>query len=105
MLEQILQKLGLKSIDDLKPAERATWGEWSKVLAKADVTIEDLKTFLPKELDRANLELRKHENSKDKDAFFKAYCTLLDTITKFIVAPTKDREQLKAFLKQKYDIQ
>jgi hypothetical protein len=105
MIPEILAKLGIRSIDDLTPAERATWGEWTKVLAKGDVTIDDLKTFLPKELERANIELRKHENSKEKDAYYKAYCSILDTITKAIVSPTQDREKLKAFLKQKYGLQ
>src|SRR5580700_3767186 len=59
MLDQILQKLGLKSIDDLKPAEKATWMQWATILGKKDVTIEDLKKFLPVELERATVELRK----------------------------------------------
>ena len=58
MLEQILQKLNLKSIDDLKPAEKATWMQWATILGKADITIDDLKKFLPIELERATVELR-----------------------------------------------
>ena len=69
MLESILQKLGIKSLDDLKPAEKATWVAWSKVLGRPDVTIEDLKKLLPIELERANVELRNHENSVQKDAY------------------------------------
>jgi len=105
MLDRILQKLGIKSIDDLKPAEKATWVAWSKVLGRQDVTIEDLKKLLPIELERANIELRNHENSAQKDSYYKAYCSLLATLTKMIVAPTQEREQLKAMLNQKYGIE
>lgn len=105
MLELILQKLGLKSIDDLKPAEKATWMQWAAVLGKKDVTIDDLKKFLPVELERATVELRKHDNSPQEDAYYKAYGDILATITKFIVSPAQERETLKAMLKQKYGIE
>jgi hypothetical protein len=88
MLDAILQKLGLTSIDDLKPEEKATWLKWSTILGKDDVSIDDLKKFLPQELERANVELRKHENSDKKDAYYKAYGDILATILKFIVTPT-----------------
>ena len=104
MLEQILQKLGLKSIDDLKPAEKATWMQWATILGKADITIEDLKKFLPIELERASVELRKHDNSAQKDAYYKAYGDILATITKVINSPTQERDSLKAMLRQKYGL-
>jgi len=69
MLEQILQKLGLKSIDELRPEEKATWMAWSVILGKPDVTLEDVKKILPAELERARTELLKFENSKEKDLF------------------------------------
>lgn len=105
MLNFLLEKLGIKSPDDLKPAELATYQNWARILAKPEATIEDLKVLLPKELDRANAELRKHENSPKKDAFYKAYCELLATISKIISAPTQERDALKQFLKTKYGIE
>jgi hypothetical protein len=104
MLEEILQKLGLKSIDELKAAERQTWMQWNTILAKRDVTVEDLKKLLPVEIERAKNELLKFENSNEKDLFHKAYITALETITKIIVTPEKERESLKAMLKQKYGL-
>jgi intergrase/recombinase len=105
MLEQILAKLNLKSIDELKPAERATWQQWARILSKTDVTIEELKKFLPQELERATIELRKHENSPQKDSYYKAYGDIISLLTKFITSPEKEREQLKAMLKQKYGLE
>ena len=105
MLDQILQKLGLKSIDDLKPAEKATWMQWASILGKRDVTIEDLKKFLPQELERATVELRKHENSAAKDSYYKAYGDILALITKFITSPEGERDSLRSMLKQKYGIE
>lgn len=105
MLDQILNKLGLTSIDQLKPDEKATWMRWAAILGKADITIDDLKKFLPIELERATIELRKHENSPQKDSYYKAYGDILSTIQKFIVTPTQERENLKAILNKKYELE
>jgi len=98
----IFHKQGIKSVDDLTPEEKKTYQQWASILNRPDPTIDDLKAILPKELARANEELRKHENSKDKDSFYKAYTTLCEFILKTITSPTQEREALKAFLKQKY---
>jgi len=95
----------LHSIDDMKPAEKATWMQWTTILGKGDVSIDDLKKFLPQELERANVELRNHENSSRKDSYYKAYGDILATITKFITTPEKERENLRSMLKQKYGIE
>lgn len=105
MIELILQKLGLKSIDDLTPAERATWQGWTTILGKADVTIDDLKKILPIELDKARAELLKYDNSPEKDLFHKAYITALETMTKIILTPEKERDNLRAMLKTKYQLE
>ena len=75
MLSELLEKLGIKSIDDLKPSEQATYTKWAEVLS-GDTTIDDLKTFLPEERYRAHEELRKFDNSSEKDLFYKAYAEL-----------------------------
>ena len=46
MLDSLLEKLKIKSPDELTTAERETYQQWSQILAKADVTIEDLKKLL-----------------------------------------------------------
>jgi hypothetical protein len=104
MIDALLEKLGIKSIDDLQPAERETYRAWAQVLAKQDVTIDDLKTLLPKELERANHELQNHENSHDKDLFYKAYASLCENLTKIILTPARERDTLRAFLKQKFNL-
>ena len=104
MLQALLEKLGIKNIDDLKPAERATYIQWAKVLEKGEITIDDLKILLPKELDRAHQELRGFDNSAEKDLFYKAYAELCSNIMKMILAPAKERDNLKSMLKKKFNI-
>ena len=40
-INDILVKVGIKSIDDLNPAEKATYQQWSAILENS--TIDDLK--------------------------------------------------------------
>jgi len=104
-IEQILDKLGIKSIDDLQPAERETFNQWQVIIAKPDVTIDDLKGILPKKLERANHELHNHENSEKKDSYYKAYASILEYLNKIILTPAKDRDTLRAHLKQKFNLE
>jgi hypothetical protein len=103
-IEQILDKLGIKSIDDLQPAERETFNQWQTIIAKPDVTIDDLRKILPKELERANHELHNHENSPKKDSYYKAYASVLEYLSKIIVTPAQERDSLRAHLKDKFHL-
>jgi hypothetical protein len=104
-ISDILQKVGIKSIDDLTPAEKITFSQWQAILTKPETSIKDLKEILGKELARAHAELRKHENTKDKDSFYKAYATLCDFILTTVSGPEEERKQLTAILKQKYGLE
>src|ERR1700735_1100465 len=103
-ISDIFKKVGIKVFDDLNPAEQEAFRKWEAILTKPEPTIEDLKKILPSDLQRANEELRKYENSKEKDSYYKAYATLCEFILNVVATPTKEREQLKAMLKQKYGL-
>lgn len=104
MLDSLLEKLGIKSFDELKPAERATYTEYARLLSQPDTTIEDLTKFFATELERTNAELRNRENSEKTQTYYQAYANFLVNIQTFILAPTKQREELRARLKHQFDI-
>ncbi len=103
-ISEIFERLGIKGFDELREDERKVYLAWQEILHKPDVTIEDLRKILPIELEKANTELRSHENSEKKDAFYKAYCTILSTLTTIITAPERDRKALEQQLKQKFKL-
>lgn len=105
MIDKILAKLGLTSIDQLNAAEKATYQGWAAILGKSDVTIEDLKKLLPIEIDKARAELLKFENSKEKDLYQKAYVSVLENLTKIILTPAQERDNLRSMLIQKYGLE
>lgn len=49
-IRNLLDKLGLKGFEELKPHERATYERWEKMLA-SEVTTEELKKYLQRRLD------------------------------------------------------
>ena len=104
MLKQILEKLGVKDYSELKAEERAMYLKWAEIFNKPDLTIDDLKKFLPLELARANEELRQYENSDKKELYFKAYTRILQMLTDLLTAPEKERRALEGQLRQKFNL-
>ena len=100
LIERLLNKRGIKSIDDLKAKEREVYQAWMQVLTKPDTTIDDIKRVLPIETERVNAELRKYDNTERKELYLKAYANLLTFFTTLITSPEKQRNELKAQIEQ-----
>ena len=105
MLTALLEKLGIKSITELKLGELATYTKWAEVLSKGDVTVHDLKKLLPIELTRAYPELRRMDNFPNGTCSTKHTQSSATNLMKMILGPAKERYELKAMLKQKYGIE
>lgn len=69
-IRKLLEKLGLKGYEELKPTERPTYERWEKMLS-AETTIEDLKKYLLAELNRLRNEREDYEarpgNKQDQE--------------------------------------
>jgi hypothetical protein len=104
MFQELLEKLGIKSVDELTEEERKTYQAWSQVLNKPETTIDDLKTFLPKEIERLEVELEKYDNSDKRELYFKSCLRNLKLIANIITTPEKERAQLREQLRQRFGI-
>ena len=105
MYDDILKALGLRRMEDLSEEERKTLLTWGKILSTHDVTIDDLKKFLPIELARANRELHDYTNGEKKQTFYQAYASLLEGLTQIITTPATQRDQLRSYLKQRFNLE
>lgn len=105
MLSEFLERIGVRSFDELNAEERKTYQEWSRVLNKPETTIDDLRAFLPQEIERLREELGKYDNSERRELYFKAALRNAELITKIIATPEKEREQLRAQLQQRFGTQ
>lgn len=91
LLHNLLEKLNLK-YEDLSEAERKIYQQWADSLSQPDVTIDDLKKFIPLQINILDKELNGYENSKEKDLFLKAQIRNLRMIHAFILGPEQRRK-------------
>jgi hypothetical protein len=99
-LHSLLEKLGL-SYDRLTEEEKKTYQEWSQVLTQPEVTIDDLKTFLPSYIDRLEYDQTSYENQPNKDLYLKAAIRNAKMMLAFITGPEKRREWLEKHIEQR----
>ena len=98
-LNSLLEKLGLK-YEDLTSEERRVYQEWSSVLAQPEVTIPDLKKFLPQYISTLEFEQNKYDNTPNRDVFYKAMIRNAQMIQAFILGPEKRKQWLESHIEQ-----
>lgn len=94
VLSNLLEKLGLNYVD-LTEEERKTYDEYAQVLSQPDVTIDDLKKFIPTQVERLESEQNDYRNTKEKDLFLKAQIRNLKMIHSFIQGPEARKKWLE----------
>jgi len=94
-LHNLLEKLGLR-YENLSEEEKKTYTEWSVTLSQPDVSIDDLKKFIPLQIGILENQQNDYENPPKKDLFLKAQIRNLKMIHAFILGP----EQRKAWLEK-----
>jgi len=105
MLQQLLEKLGIRDYDSLTAEEKKTYETWGRILISKYVTLEDVKKLVATESARAHDEMKKFENSKERQLFFQTLARLADTLKLFIDTPAAQREALRAHLQQTFKVE
>jgi hypothetical protein len=93
-LSQLLDRLKLK-YEDLTEEEKKTYTEWSEILSQSEVTVDDLKKFIPSQIEQLEHQQNDYQNSKEKDLFLKAQIRNLKMIHAFILGPEQRRKWLE----------
>lgn len=101
ILHQWLENRKLK-YEDLSAEEKKDYDYYSQVLNAPEVTIEDLRAFLPKQIERLENEQNDYQNSRDKDLFLKAQIRNLKMILAFIHSPEAKKKWLEETLKKQF---
>lgn len=96
-LHNLLEKLGLK-YEDLTEEEKKTYTEWNETLIQSEITIDDLKKFIPSQIEQLEHSQNDYQNSKEKDLFLKAQIRNLKMIQSFILGPEQRRKWLEDHL-------
>ena len=92
MLDRLLQKLGVTSIDELTPEERETYRSWSDALRGRKLTDDDVSRFLDTQVEDCIMKLTTAKLRDREDIFLKAKLDLVRQIKNFLDSPKIEQE-------------
>lgn len=96
ILSKLLQKRGIKSIEELSGEEKVTFESYEKTLSEGEITIDGLKKFLTNQIEIIEGKWRDYE-SKNKENLI-PYHTTYKAILQAIDAPQEKRRNLENYL-------
>jgi len=94
-LTKYLQKLGLKSYDELNSEEKETYKQWQEALSGRKLTDEDVKSFLEIELETAISRLTEVDLPKETEIFRKMEVKMIRNIQNFLNSPQIEKKLLE----------
>jgi hypothetical protein len=100
ILDRLLNKRGIKSIEELEPEEKQTFENWRKVLSKDQLTIEDVRVYCQQQIGIIEAKWKDYNLDNEKKAQLIPYHTVYKSLEQVLVAPKAEREQLEAQLNQ-----
>lgn len=96
ILDKLLDKRGIKNIDDLSKEERAVFDNYKTTLTGKTVTIKDLESFAESQIQL--IEGKFAGPPSPHDPYLKACLHIYLTLLKAIRAPKVERERLERYL-------
>ena len=100
ILEKLLFKRGIKSVDELSGEEKKTFENWRKILSKDQLTLEDIKMFCQTQINVIETRWKDYGTEQNKKAELIPYHTIYRTLLQVIESPQKERSQLEIQLEQ-----
>lgn len=100
LLAKFLRKKGIESVKDLNPEEKATFERYQSILAKKDLSLDDLRQFIKARIDHIEMKWKDMNIEQSKKAELVPYYTVYKTLLQAIEAPIAEREALEQILIQ-----
>ena len=100
ILTKLLEKRGIKKVEELSSEERATFDQYEKVLSKSELTLEDMKVFLTQQVGVIDAKWKSFDMDQSKKAELLPYYVVYKTLKDAIGAPQVEREALERYLNQ-----
>jgi len=99
MIDEILQKLGLKYEDLDTPGkysgERETLDRWLEALSRKQLTLENVKSHIVSMRESVEKELTRHDLNPKQDIFLKARLRNYMLLDAFLTSPEKAKEHIE----------
>lgn len=100
LLVKYLEKLGIKNPNELKEEERVIYDNWQTILAKEQLTIEDIKQFCNTQISIIENKWADLNLDQAKKAELIPYHTVYKTLLVTMDSPKAAREALETQLRQ-----
>ena len=100
LLEKLLKKRGIVSVNDMDLDEKDQFDNWQKTLSGGEMSVEKIKDFCETQLSIIKKQMKDIDNTPGKNErltmCFNIYSTLVDLIS----SPQAERETLEKYLTQ-----
>lgn len=98
LLTKLLEKIGVKSVAELRHEERETFERYEKVLQKKELTLADVRQFLETQISIIEGRWRDNSLSQAAKGELVPYHTCYRTLLSALDAPALERQQLENVL-------
>ncbi len=96
LINKLLEKAGIKGIEELKGDEKATYDKWQAVLSSGEVSVEGIKEFCERQVGVIEQKWRAFDCA-NRDRLVDQH-TVYKAILEAITAPQSERENLEKYL-------
>ena len=100
MLDGFLRKLGVSSYDQLTEEEKTTYREYEEILNGRQITEKEVRAFFTLQVEDTTKKLLSTKLDTREDTFLKMKLEFLRSLTSFLDAPDREREQLQNLINQ-----
>lgn len=98
ILEKLLKRHGVKSLEELRPDEKQTFDKWSKILSEGEMTLDKVLSFCDSQISLIDQKLANLDNSAEKVGKLVIYRIVYKSIRDAITSPQAERESLEKYL-------
>ena len=95
LLYNLLNKRGIKTIDELEPEEKRDFENWRAILSKEELNLEDVKQFCSTQCEIIKQKWSDYNLPNEKKAELIPYFTVYNTLLAAIDSPKVGREALE----------
>lgn len=100
LIRKLLQKRGIKSVEELSMDERATFDNYTRILNKRELSMDDLKQFVQARIDQIEQKWKDMNIDATRKGELIPYHTVYKTLLQAMNAPQAEREALEQVLVQ-----
>lgn len=98
LISRIMEKRGIKNVEDLDREERATLERWEKILSESEITVNKIREFCAAQI--STIEGKWRANPENPSVNLIHYHNVYKTLLSLIDGPRSERENLERYLNQ-----